>query len=520
MAKTALRHIPVLMTGTWNASTGTEPITDEDLLAIVEAAESGHLDPAILKKGHTDPRFKNYLEDGEPAFGQVKNPVIEDGILYVDYDPIDSELAERLEVEYPRCSVELARNVELRDAEGTTVAQFDVALTAVALLGSTPPAVKGLSLHTTALSEEQTDYKTILPVAQFSAVRHFSFPGGNTARGLQEKLSAAVRQAHTSEYAWAYLEDFDDEAAIFTVMAGEDEVTYRQSYTAAGGALELTGDPVQVIKETKWVTEAQTTVAASAAPAPEETPRHGASLPPQPTENAHAMSEAADQTGSDTQVTSEGEDTMPTVDKDKAADLRRKYDLPENASYEDIVAKIVEDSPEVTAPKPVPAGSDELPKEEAREQRTAEDAARLEPYMSEGEKDGTAVVDTAALAKELGGQFVSASAFAAFQAQHQETQAQLSAIRERETKKRRDDLVAGWFSTGRVGPDDAKQVRDALDKPGAEDTVVGIISARPQLYSGEQGHSKLTPEFLAADTDVTLSEKQYEADDAVFGLNK
>lgn len=519
MTTTSLRHVPVLMTGTWNASTGTEPVTDEDLLAIVAAAESGMLDPAILKKGHNDPRFNSYLEDGEPAFGQVKNPVIEDGILYVDYDPIDSSLAESLEVSYPRCSVELARNVELRDAEGETIAQFDVALTAVALLGATPPAVKGLSVHASELRPDQREYRTMLPVGQFSAVRQFSFPGGNTARSLQEKLSAAVQAAHSGEYTWAYLEDFDDEVAIFTVMSGDgDEVSYRQAYSAEGGSPSLIGDPTQVVREVKWVSESQVAASAPAAPTTGDTPRHGANLPPRPPETTHAMSDAAALSGS-TQSASEGEEAMPTVDKDTAAELRRKYDLAENAGYEDILAKVLEDKPEAPAApaKNVAPGSDELPRKEAEAQREAEDAKRIEPYLSE--KPGTPApveLDEKALAEKLGGQFVSASAFAAFQAEHEQVKSALAAREAAETKARRDELVRGWFRTGRVGPDDAALVREQLDAPGAEDTIAKIINARPQLFSGERGHGNLTPDFLVADTESTLSAKQFEADDNFF----
>lgn len=532
-------HVPVLMTGTWNASTGEEPITDDDLTAIVHAAESGVLDAAILKVGHVDPRFESYLEDGTPAYGTVANPVIEpvgdERVLYVDYLRVEAEFADSLPTKYPRCSVELARNVTLRDQTGDVVHEFPVVLTAVALLGATPPAVKGLSTKVTAsaaLAEDANDYVTHISFSQFS------FPGGNTARSLNEKLAAAVDQTHSSESVWAYAEDFDDTHVIFTVENGAEAVSYRQRYAATSdGNVELQDDPIRVIREVAWVTESGERVAAKFSDAETEQPtdtessadtaRHDADVPPQTDETDHSRDEADP---ADTENVPEGDEEMPTVDKDTAAELRREHGLAENASYEDILAKVLEAND--TKRENVAPGTDEQPNAERHEQQARETEERLKPFMSEGtgeqtgekdkDKDETvSTPDIAALSAQLGGQFVSASAFAQFQRDAEADRAELSAIKTERTKKRRDDLVVGWFSAGKLGRDEVASVRAQLDKPGAEDVVVELIGGRAPMFStAEIGHAKLDPAHFALDTESTLSEKQYETDDAIFGAGK
>lgn len=507
-------HVPVLMTGTWNASTGREPITEEDLRSIVEAYASKMLDSAILKKGHTDPRFNNYLEDGEPAYGQVVNPVIEGDTLYVDYIHVPAELAESMKSAYPRCSVELARNVELHDAEGNLKAQFPVALTAVALLGATPPAVKGLSTRASALAEDEYESRTTIVTSQFA------FPGNNTASSLASKLQAKVAAEHGGDYTWVFVEDFTDEAVVFAVESESDLVYYRRTYTAdQDGAVTLTGELTPVVKETRWAVEknADTTT---------NTPTPAPAL-------AHAMSEAPEDT--DPPASPEGEKTMPAVDKDQAAALRRKYGLPNNASHEDILAAVLADdgvAKVVTRPENTPPGTDdsldvETRTEAQREEQDANAAAVADPLLSEAPAAEKQTVpaptpaslpepDVAALAEKLNGQYVSASAFAQFQAQHQDVVNRLAAREAAETKNRRDGMVKEWFRSGRVGPDEVKTVREALDDNEA--LTASLIGGRPQMFStSEVGHAKLDTEHFALDTDETMTAAQLEADDAIFG---
>lgn len=139
-------NVPLVKVGTWNGSTGAKAITPEDLQDMVDAAKSGDLDDAVIKKGHNDPRMMNPMWDGEPAYGQVKNLRITDGGLTLmgDLKHVPKDLAESLPSAYPRRSVEIAWNVRLKDALGKVHKTFRAALSGLALLGATPPAVKGL----------------------------------------------------------------------------------------------------------------------------------------------------------------------------------------------------------------------------------------------------------------------------------------------------------------------------------------------------------------------------------------
>lgn len=538
MATTVLRRVPVLMTGTWNASTGTEPITDDTLRSIVDAYNSGYLDPGVLKIGHIDPRFNNHVHDGEPAYGQIKNPVIDDGVLYVDYDPIDEELASRLEVAYPRCSVELANGVTISDADGNDVASFPTVLTAVALLGSTPPAVMGLSTRYSARTPPPATTRPTIAMSQFPAVARYSFPGGNTANSLSEKLRAAVSARYDTITGWAYVEDFDDTTVIFTVETDQGYATYKTTYTVtSNGAVDLADTIVPVVREVSWVSEPTSDTPSippvreetlhamsakkNAAPeptAPAEDPDPAATTDPEP---AEAPEPTTDPEPTPDPAPQNGDNPM-SVDKDTAANLRRQYNLPDNASYEDILAAMLD-----AGTTPVPAntkpGTDEDDNKE-RAKAQAEEAvqhqeATARPLMSHGkpaEDDAEASEDDAATVTNTQ---VSASALAAWRAEHEAMKAELAEARAEKDRERRDGLVSSWFSTGRIGRDEVDTVRRSLDRH--EDTTRELIEARTPMFSAEEtGHNLNTPDLFAADTAKTIAAKQYEADDAVFGTIK
>lgn len=223
---------------------------------------------------------------------------------------------------------------------------------------------------------------------------------------------------------------------------------------------------------------------------------------------------------------------MPTVDKDQAAALRRKYGLANNASHEDILAAVLADeqaAPVVTRPADTKPGTDdsgtleERREEQAEEFQTNQENVTGNPMLSEKKETPAApaapvapTVDTAALAEEFKGQYVSASAFAAFQAEHEQVKSALAAREAAETKARRDGLVTEWFRAGKIGPDEVKKVREGLDTN--EELVTDMVGSRAPMFSTrEVGHAKLDPEFMAMDTDATLESAQFDADDAIFG---
>ncbi|WP_143694997.1 hypothetical protein [Williamsia sp. 1135] len=122
--------------GTWPASTGPVTFTKKDISAAVGAATAPGFRRPIIKLGHVDPRF-----DGEPALGYVDNirASADGSTLLGDYRGVPSWLAGILGSAYPDRSIE--GQFSAKDATG---AQHKFALTAVALLGVTPPAVSGL----------------------------------------------------------------------------------------------------------------------------------------------------------------------------------------------------------------------------------------------------------------------------------------------------------------------------------------------------------------------------------------
>ncbi|MEJ6013809.1 hypothetical protein WG936_08170 [Corynebacterium sp. H127] len=135
-----LRDVPdveLLKVGQWPLSTGTVEFTTEDLAAAVRASQSPAVSRPVIKLGHCDPRF-----DAEPAVGFVDNlRLSSDGTTLVgDLRGVPAWLADIMPSAYPRRSIEGA--FSYRDQSGVI---HSFALTGLALLGVTPPAVGTLS---------------------------------------------------------------------------------------------------------------------------------------------------------------------------------------------------------------------------------------------------------------------------------------------------------------------------------------------------------------------------------------
>lgn len=153
MTETKYTGIPLAKVGTWDASTGRVSITRADLAAAVAAQHAPGLRNPVLKLGHEDPRF-----DGEPALGRVTRLRLADKgtTLLGDFEGIPQWLSDILPDSYPDRSLEGMFGME--DAQGNT---HRFALTAVALLGVTPPAITTL--------ESLRDLYSTAPVAASSA---------------------------------------------------------------------------------------------------------------------------------------------------------------------------------------------------------------------------------------------------------------------------------------------------------------------------------------------------------------
>jgi len=160
----AIRGVELVSTGTWAASTGVTKITRADLESMLAAAADPAISDGPIKLGHAS-SLNDGIGDGAPAYGWVRATGIVDkpggvSTLVGDLLGMPAMLADVAPTAYRRRSVEIAWNLK---AGGKT---YTAALVGVALLGATPPAVKGLadlvSLHASAAAAESVDTLTVV----------------------------------------------------------------------------------------------------------------------------------------------------------------------------------------------------------------------------------------------------------------------------------------------------------------------------------------------------------------------
>jgi hypothetical protein len=131
-----IRDVEILRVGNWHSGlSGRVPVTDDDISAMIAAAGDTEIDQAPLKIGHVDPRF-----DGEPALGWLNNLRNVAGTLVCDIEGAPSKMEALIRSAFKRRSAEIAWGV--KTPSGKT---YRAALAGLALLGVTPPAVKGLA---------------------------------------------------------------------------------------------------------------------------------------------------------------------------------------------------------------------------------------------------------------------------------------------------------------------------------------------------------------------------------------
>ncbi|MCX5066650.1 hypothetical protein OOJ91_12250 [Micromonospora lupini] len=131
--------VELVRTGRWDISTGQWTAAREDLTAAVAALSCPAVQKPIVKIGHTDRRFTP--GDGEPAIGWYENLRITDGGHTLIADQVaPSWLTDVQAAAWPNRSVEGSYNK--RCGLGHT---HPFVLTAVSLLGVTPPGVSTLT---------------------------------------------------------------------------------------------------------------------------------------------------------------------------------------------------------------------------------------------------------------------------------------------------------------------------------------------------------------------------------------
>jgi len=125
--------VELIRTGSWSTMSGSWNPTPEDLAAAVEAQTCPAIAKPIIKLGHVDSRF-----DGEPAMGYFENLRLADSGHTLVADQVTLPWLHSVQAAaYPSRSIEGNYNHTCGSGH-----KHKFVLTAVALLGVTPPAVK------------------------------------------------------------------------------------------------------------------------------------------------------------------------------------------------------------------------------------------------------------------------------------------------------------------------------------------------------------------------------------------
>lgn len=137
----ALSHQPnveIAQTGQWDASSGRVTLTDDDFANAISALDCPAVRKPVLKIGHTDTRFNQVNGDGEPTVGWIDNLSLTDSghTIVGDYTGMPGWLGPVLPSAYPDRSMEATWDFMCQLGH---VHPF--VITAVALLGTTPPAI-------------------------------------------------------------------------------------------------------------------------------------------------------------------------------------------------------------------------------------------------------------------------------------------------------------------------------------------------------------------------------------------
>lgn len=146
MATVSFPGVEIAAVGRWNASAGDGHITEEDLRSMAATFGQPGFDQVPIKIGHQDARFQDsagqppVTADGEPAFGWIARLRLSpDGQKLIgDFVGIPSKLAAMMPTAFRHRSIEMLKGPRI----GGTVRR--AVLSAVALLGVTAPAIKGL----------------------------------------------------------------------------------------------------------------------------------------------------------------------------------------------------------------------------------------------------------------------------------------------------------------------------------------------------------------------------------------
>lgn len=218
MTVVTIPDVELVRAGNWaSALSGRVQITTDDLDAMVAAGQDAEVDMAPLKLGHVDPRF-----DGEPAMGWVRNVRRVGDRLLADLTDVPAKLAATVQHAYPRRSVEIAWGVKTPGGR-----RHRAALCGLALLGVTPPAIKGLA-------DIVSYYSGASSAAFVASVEFTSFSGAQQMTVPVAELDRFHRQIADGAIARAEL---DRQVAARSALSAATDVAweaFRQSLRDVG----------------------------------------------------------------------------------------------------------------------------------------------------------------------------------------------------------------------------------------------------------------------------------------------
>lgn len=311
-ARPVLRDVPdveILKVGTWPLSTGEFTFTPEHLAAAVAASQSTAVSRPVIKLGHTDPRF-----DGEPAVGFVDDlRLSQDGSTLVgDLRGLPGWLADIMPSAYPNRSIE--GQLGYQDQTGKT---WDFALTGLALLGVSPPAVGTLSSLRDVASLYEINAGRDSPAEGIRIM-----PGAIHATASVEDVRRSFYEAGPGTDLAFWIEEMYLDPAEIIAMNDENGELSKISFSISDDGAVTWGEPVTVKREY---------VAASAAShAPDAVYASAEESRPDTTKTTDPAEEPAE------------EDPMIDFTEAQSTTLISKLSLPEDADADAVLAAIDE----------------------------------------------------------------------------------------------------------------------------------------------------------------------------------
>ena len=467
----------------WPASTGTVTLTFDHLASMAAAADDPHISAPRIKLGHTDPRFDPSGDglgkwdptwDGNPVFGTVANLRLEQfgAVLKGDLVAVPSWLAEAMPSAYPTRSMETVHDYESHSGK-----HYDMVLTGVALGGEWTPAVQDL--------EDVPDLVRLISQGAELVVTEDEQMAARIAAGAGPGVAAAADVSKVVDLFYAQSEPGDPEywwwvRAVWTdpnqlIVDDEEGHLYRIPFSSGADGTVTFGDP-QEVRETFVDLSSGEKVAAAA-------------LSDYPSGPRATFSDRTDPRLPQRSRTSMSDGTAePEVD---LVALRNAYGLPEDATVEQINAKIAEVTAEAAA------GDEEQPETDSPEAETetpAEDR-QPEPVAASGGEPQTVTLDRSVYEELKRGAEDG------------------TAARKEQIVERREGLLAAAVDDGRIMP----SAKDAWrSKLGNSDPAIAA-AAEEELNSLEKGLVPVEERGTAASA---TDEATQAAIDAHFGIRK